>query len=99
MEVMRTGCSVLGNLEPECGFAVQHDAANRLLAVFPSMLTYWGRFHADGQRIKTGTVEDSVAEHGVSSLTFLVWDRRRMPNLCLIFFCVKRESACISQAI
>ena len=63
MDVLRTGCSVLGNLEPERDVAGQRDAANRLLAAFPSMMLYWHRFHADGQRIETGTDENSVAGH------------------------------------
>ena len=63
MDVMRTGCSVLGNLEPEGDFAGQRDAADRLLAAFPSMLMYWHRFHADGKRIDTATDDDSVAGH------------------------------------
>ncbi len=63
MDVMRTGCSVLGNLEPEGDFAAQRDVADRLLAAFPSMLLYWHRFHADGKRIDTATGDDSVAGH------------------------------------
>jgi 2-methylcitrate synthase len=38
MDVMRTGCSMLGALEPEATAAVEHFAAERLLAAFPSML-------------------------------------------------------------
>ena len=63
MDVLRTGCSVLGNLEPETDFSQQRDAADRLLAAFPSMLLYWHRFHADGKRIETATDDDSVAGH------------------------------------
>ena len=36
MDVMRTGCSLLGNLEPEGDFDNQQEVADRLLAVFPS---------------------------------------------------------------
>ena len=63
MDVLRTGCSVLGNLEPETDFAGQRDAADRLLAAFPSMLLYWHRFHTDGERVETSTDDDSVAGH------------------------------------
>jgi 2-methylcitrate synthase len=63
MDVLRTGCSMLGNLEPERDFARQLDVADRLLAAFPSMLLYWWRFHADGVRIETVTDDDSVAGH------------------------------------
>ena len=35
MDVMRTGCSMLGNLEPETDFDQQQEAADRLLATLP----------------------------------------------------------------
>jgi 2-methylcitrate synthase len=63
MDVLRTGCSLLGNLEPEHDFGDQLDVADRLLAAFPSMLLYWWRFHQDGVRIDTVTDDDSVAGH------------------------------------
>jgi 2-methylcitrate synthase len=63
MDVLRTACSLLGNLEPEGDFSNQLDVADRLLAAFPSMLLYWWRFHADGVRIDTVTDDDSVAGH------------------------------------
>ena len=69
MDVMRTGCSVLGCVEPEDDFGAQHRVAERLLATFPSMLLYWHRFHSGGQRIETGTGEDSIAEHFLRHLT------------------------------
>ncbi len=63
MDVLRTGCSVLGNIEPEEDFSRQEEIADRLLASFPSMLLYWHRFHADGKRIDTETDDDTVAGH------------------------------------
>jgi 2-methylcitrate synthase len=63
MDVLRTGCSLLGNLEPEGDFARQLDVADRLLAAFPSILLYWWRFQNDGLRIDTVTDDDSVAGH------------------------------------
>jgi 2-methylcitrate synthase len=63
MDVMRTGCSMLGNLEPEGAFDRQHDAADRLLAALPGMILYWHRFHADGVRIETETEDESIAGH------------------------------------
>ena len=63
MDVMRTGCSFLGNLEPEGGFENQLDVADRLLAIFPSIIIYWHRFHTEGLRIDTETDDDSVAGH------------------------------------
>ena len=63
MDVLRTGVSFLGNIEPEGDFSNQEDVADRLLACLPSMLLYWHRFHADGVRIDTETDDDSVAGH------------------------------------
>lgn len=63
MDVLRTGISVLGNLEPEGDPANQEDVADRIMAVLPSILLYWHRFHADGERIDTETDDDSVAGH------------------------------------
>lgn len=63
MDVMRTGCSMLGNLEPEGNFKNQSKVADRLLAAFPGILLYWYRFHQDGKRINTATKEESMAAH------------------------------------
>jgi len=66
MDVMRTGCSVLGTLEPE---NEKHDAegarriADRLMACFGSMLLYWFHFHNSGKRIDTQTDDDSIGGH------------------------------------
>ena len=48
MDVMRTGCSMLGNLETETSFDQQDDQADRMLAAFPSIICYWYRFSHDG---------------------------------------------------
>ncbi|MFT2109871.1 2-methylcitrate synthase [Marinomonas sp. 2405UD68-3] len=63
MDVMRTGCSMLGNLETEASFADEQDMADRLLAVFPSIICYWYRFSHDGVRIETTTDDNSVGGH------------------------------------
>ena len=64
MDVLRTGVSFLGNIEPEAGdFADQQDVADRLLACLPSMMVYWHRFHTDGVRIDTETGDDTIAGH------------------------------------
>jgi len=63
MDVLRTGCSMLGCLEPETSFASQLTVAERLLAVFPSMLMYWHHFHASGKRIDVETTEPGLAGH------------------------------------
>ncbi len=63
MDVLRTGVSFLGNIEPEGDFENQSNVADRLLACMPSIMIYWHRFHADGVRIDTETDDDSVAGH------------------------------------
>ena len=63
MDVLRTGVSFLGNIEPEGDSENQQDVADRLLACLPSMLLYWHRFHADGVRIETETDDDSISGH------------------------------------
>ena len=63
MDVMRTGCSMLGNLEVEQDFSEQQDKADRMLAVFPSIINYWYRYTHDGVRIETETDDDSIGSH------------------------------------
>ncbi len=63
MDVMRTGCSMLGNLETEQDFSEQHDHIDRMLAVFPSIINYWYNFAHHGKRINTETDADSIGEH------------------------------------
>ena len=63
MDVMRTACSMLGCLEPEESFEAQRSIAERLLAVFPSVLLYWHHFWRDGSRIETRSNDDSIAGH------------------------------------
>ena len=63
MDVMRTGCSMLGNLEPEHDFNQQHQVSNRLLAIFPSIICYWYRFSHDGIRINTVTNDEQIGAH------------------------------------
>ena len=63
MDVLRTGVSFLGNVEPEGDFSNQADVADRLLACLPSMLLYWHKFHTAGERIETATDDDGTAAH------------------------------------
>jgi len=66
MDVLRTGVSVLGCMEPEG--AAHDDAgaralADRLLASLGSMLLYWHQFARNGKRIEVETDDDSIAAH------------------------------------
>ena len=74
MDVLRTGCSFLGNLETETDFAQQEAATDRLLAAFPSIICYWYRFSHDGVKIETETDDESVGAH------FLHMLRGEKPN-------------------
>ena len=66
MDVMRTGSSMLGILEPE---ASDHNIdktkkiADRLISCFSSILIYWYKFSHEGIRIECKTDEDSIAGH------------------------------------
>ncbi|WP_446917467.1 citrate/2-methylcitrate synthase, partial [Klebsiella pneumoniae] len=60
---MRTGASMLGNLETEESFAEQQEQSDRMLAAFPSIINYWYRYSHDGVRIDTETDDDSIGGH------------------------------------
>ena len=69
MDVMRTGCSFLGNLETETDFSQQQDVADRLLATLPAIILYWYRFSHDGVRIDTlNPSVSSLAGHFLAML-------------------------------
>jgi len=63
MDVMRTGCSMLGNLETEKDFSQQDEVIDRLLAAFPSIICYWYAFSHEGRRIETALDDDSIGGH------------------------------------
>ena len=69
MDVMRTGCSFLGNLEPEVDFSEQLKASNRLLAAFPAIMCFWYKYSHDGVEINCVTDEDSIGGHFLKLLT------------------------------
>lgn len=68
MDVMRTGTSMLGNLEPEESFEQQRDVAERLMAAFPAMMCYWYRFSHDDVRIECTSDEDTLGGHFLALL-------------------------------
>ena len=66
MDVLRTGVSVLGCVEPEAaahGDTGARAIADQLLAVLPSMLCYWLHFARHGRSIEVETGDDSIAAH------------------------------------
>ena len=77
MDVLRTGCSVLGCVLPEKddhNVAGARDIADKLIASFGSMLCYWYHYSHNGQRIHVETEDDSVGGH------FLHLLHRRSPS-------------------
>ncbi len=83
MDVLRTGCSMLGTLEPEIlpesganasTASAARDLADRLLAAFPSMLLYWHHFATSGTRIAVETSDPTLAAHFLNLL------HRRAPS-------------------
>jgi 2-methylcitrate synthase len=77
MDVLRTGCSVLGCVLPEKddhNAAGARDIADQLIASFGSMLCYWYHYSHNGQRIHVETEDDSVGGH------FLHLLHRRAPS-------------------
>ncbi len=63
MDVLRTGVSVLGNLETEAAFDRQLAAAERILALLPAIVGYWYRYSHEGVRVATETDADSIGGH------------------------------------
>jgi 2-methylcitrate synthase len=66
MDVLRTGCSVLGTIMPEeedRNPAGACNIADRLTACFGSMLLYWHHYSHSGRRIEVTTDDDTIAGH------------------------------------
>lgn len=68
MDVLRTGCSMLGTLEPENDFSQQYDIADRLLALFPGMMCYWYAHHYQGRELSGESDEETVGGHFLALL-------------------------------
>jgi 2-methylcitrate synthase len=71
MDVLRTGCSALGAVEPERddhNIAGARDIADRLMASFGSMLLYWHHYSRSKRRIEVETGDDSIGGHFLTLL-------------------------------
>jgi 2-methylcitrate synthase len=70
MDVLRTGVSMLGCVEPERDQSPEHarGLADRLIASLPGMLLYWYHFAHNGVRINVESGADSVAAHFLALL-------------------------------
>jgi len=69
MDVLRTGCSFLGNLTPESQEHTQDQIADELVARLPAIIMYWYRFHHDGVRVNLELEHQDTAEYILRLLT------------------------------
>mgnify|MGYP000613002725 FL=1 len=69
MDVMRTGCSMLGNLEPEGEFKNQNSSADRILASMASIIVYWYKFSHEDIKVDLETEYETIGGHFLSLLT------------------------------
>lgn len=88
MDVLRTGCSLMGNIEPEESFDEQYLIADRLLGLFPGMMCYWYAYHFRGIDITGESDEPTLGGHFLAMLnqrepTAL---EREMMNVSLILY-------------
>ncbi len=90
MDVMRTGCSVLGTLLPEKDDHAApgaRDIADRLMASFGSMLLYWYHYAFNGRRIEVETDDETIAGHFLHLLhgkkPSATWERGMQTSLIL----------------
>lgn len=88
MDVLRTGCSALGTIEPETSDSDAREILNRLLACFPAMMAYWYHFQFNGKEINLETDEDSLAGHFMHLLHGAAPDElfRRSVDVSLILY-------------
>ena len=68
MDVMRTGCSILGCIDTEANFSQEDNKIDRMLALFPSIITYWYKFSHENKKINTETDDDTIGSHFLSLL-------------------------------
>ena len=71
MDVMRTGVSALGSIEPEWedhNVEDARDIADRILSANASILLYWYHFANGGKRIEVETDDDSIGGHALHLL-------------------------------
>lgn len=69
MDVLRTGCSMLGNLEGETSFEQQQDVVDRMLAIFPSIICYWYQYSHNQTKIEVETDDTSIGAHFLHMLS------------------------------
>jgi len=73
MDVMRTGCSILGCLETEDDTHPAdkaRDIVDRLMGCFGSILVYWYHYSHNNKRIELQTDDDSIGGHFLTSTSW-----------------------------
>ncbi|WP_455199441.1 citrate/2-methylcitrate synthase, partial [Kaarinaea lacus] len=90
MDVLRTGCSMIGTLETEDNDLSVEGAkkiGDRLMACFGSMLVYWYHFAHNGKRIEVENDADSIGGHLLEMLhgekPSELWERAMHTSLIL----------------
>lgn len=74
MDVMRTGCSFLGTLEPEKMNVSKKDFSDemrvgiRLLGIFPSIMLFWHHWHNSKKEMDTNSDQDTIAGYYLEKL-------------------------------
>jgi 2-methylcitrate synthase len=68
MDVLRTGISMLGNLETEADFKNQQQVINRILAVMPAIVCYWYVYSREGKRIDVRQTMPQMGHYFLSML-------------------------------
>jgi 2-methylcitrate synthase len=89
MDVLRTGVSMLGTLEPESPGRDQYHIADRLIACTPSMLLYWYHYHKNNKKIATNSSkEETIAGYFLKTLLGkkTVSEHRRALDVSLILY-------------
>lgn len=88
MDVMRTGCSMLGNLYPEHSFDEQQLATQRMLANLPAIVCYWYRYSHDGVKIETKLNTPSIGGYFLEMLHGKPADalQEKVMNVSLILY-------------
>lgn len=69
MDVLRTGCSFLGNIEPESPQESKFAIADKLIASLGSMLLYWNHYSPGKGSINLDSDEDSLAGYLLRLIT------------------------------
>ena len=88
MDVLRTGVSFLGNLEPETAENDQYHITERLLATLPSMMVYWWNFVQHENKTECQTAADGIADHFLTLLHSEAPSAldKKMMNISLILY-------------